>query len=71
MQVWFSKDKSKHKIFFSNDLTLAGTDIVKTYRQYLMNRFICVSGISADNDLIAKLNEEVFSLTTMQYDTAA
>ena len=39
--------------------------------QYLMNRFICVSGISADSDLIAKLNEEVFSLTTMQYDTAA
>ena len=134
--VWFSKDKSKHKIFFSNDLTLAGTDIVKIYRyrflvefefrnakgyaslercqarsmskyrthfnmsftslnclkmaakqsgipysisnlktlahgQYLMNRFICVSGISADSDLIDKLNEEVFSLTTMQYDTAA
>ena len=39
--------------------------------QYLMNRFICVSGISADSDLIAKLNEEVFSLTTMQYDIAA
>jgi hypothetical protein len=36
-----------------------------------MNRFIRVSGISADSDLIAKLNEEVFSLTTMQYDTAA
>ena len=134
--VWFSKDKSKHKIFFSNDLTLAGTDIVKIYRcrflvefefrnakgyaslercqarsmskyrthfnmsftslnclkmaakqsgilysisnlktlahgQYLMNRFICVSGISADSDLIAKLNKEVFSLTTMQYDAAA
>lgn len=134
--IWYSKDKSKHKIFFSNDLTLAGVDIVKTYRcrflvefefrnakgyaslekcqarstnkyrthfnmsftslnclkmaakqsgipysisnlktlahgQYLMNRFICVSGISADSDLIAKLNNEVFSLTTMQYDIAA
>ena len=38
--------------------------------QYLMNRFICVSGISADSDLITKLNNEVFSLTTMQYDIA-
>lgn len=92
--VWFSKDKSKHKIFFSNDLTLAGTDIVKinclkmaatqsgipysisnlkmlAHGQYLMNRFIRVSGISADSGLIAKLNKEVFSLTTMQYDAAA
>ena len=41
------------------------------YGQYLMNRSICVSGISADSDLIAKLNKEVFSLTTMQYDAAA
>jgi hypothetical protein len=133
--VWVSKDGSKHKIFFSNDLTFAGKDIVEIYRcrflvefefrnakgfaslercqarsmnkyrthfnmsfaslnclkmaawqcgipysisnlktlahgQYLMNRFICVSGISADSDLITKLNNEVFSLTTMQYDIA-
>ena len=126
--IWISKDGSKHKIFFSNDLTLAGADIVKIYRcrflvefefrnskgfaslekcqarstnklrthfnisftslnclklaakecgipysisnlktlahgQYLMNRFICVSGISPDSDLITKLNNEVFSLT--------
>jgi len=131
-----SKDGSKHKIFFSNDLTLAGVDIVKIYRcrflmefefrnakgyaslercqarsmskyrthfnmsftslnclkvaakdrgipysisnlktlvhgQYLMNRFIDVSGINADSDLITKLNQEVFSLTTMQLDVAA
>ena len=39
--------------------------------QYLMNRFICVSGISADSDLITKLNNEVFSLTTMQMEAAA
>ena len=134
--IWISKDGSKHKIFFSNDLTLAGADIVKIYRcrflvefefrnskgfaslekcqarstnklrthfnisftslnclklaakecgipysisnlktlahgQYLMNRFICVSGISPDSDLITKLNNEVFSLTTMQYKNAA
>ena len=134
--VWISKDGSKHKIFFSNDLTLAGVDIVKIYRcrflvefefrnakgfaslekcqarstnklrthfnmsftslnclkvaaresgipysisnlktfvhgQYLMNRFICVSGISADSNLITKLNNEVFSLTTMQMEAAA
>ena len=134
--IWISKDGSKHKIFFSNDLTLAGVDIVKIYRcrflvefefrnakgfaslekcqarstnklrthynmsftslnclkvaaresgipysisnlktlvhgQYLMNRFICVSGISADSDLITKLNNEVFSLTTMQIEAAA
>ena len=134
--VWISKDKSKHKIFFSNDLTLAGADIVKIYRcrflvefefrnakgfaslekcqarstrklrthfnmsftslnclkvaakdsgipysisnlktlvhgQYLMNRFIDVSGINADSELIKKLNQEVFSLTTMQIDVAA
>ena len=134
--VWISKDGSRHKIFFSNDLTLAGVDIVKIYRcrflvefefrnakgfaslekcqarstnklrthfnmsftslnclkvaakesgvpysisnlktlvhgQYLMNRFICVSGISADGDLIKKLNNEVFSLTTMQMEAAA
>lgn len=133
--VWVSKDGSKHKIFFSNDLTFAGKDIVEIYRcrflvefefrnakgfaslercqarsmnkyrthfnmsftslnclkmaawqcgipysisnlktlahgQYLMNRFICVSGISADSDLITKLNNEVFSLTTMQYNIA-
>ena len=133
--VWVSKDGSKHKIFFSNDLTFAGKNIVEIYRcrflvefefrnakghaslercqarsmnkyrthfnmsftslnclkmaakqcgipysisnlktlahgQYLMNRFICVSGISADSDLITKLNNEVFSLTTMQYDIA-
>ncbi len=134
--IWVSKDGSKHKIFFSNDLTLAGADIVKIYRsrflvefefrnakgyaslekcqarstkklrthfnmsftslnclkmaarecgipysisnlktlahgQYLMNRFICVSGISPDCELITKLNNEVFSLTTMQYRDAA
>ena len=134
--VWISKDGSRHKIFFSNDLTLAGVDIVKIYRcrflvefefrnakgfaslekcqarstnklrthfnmsftslnclkvaaresgvpysisnlktlvhgQYLMNRFICVSGISADSDLITKLNNEVFSMTTMQMEAAA
>ena len=134
--IWISKDGSKHKIFFSNDLTLAGVDIVKIYRcrflvefefrnakgfaslekcqarstnklrthynmsftslnclkvaaresgipysisnlktlvhgQYLMNRFICVSGISADSDLIKKLNNEVFSLTTMKMEAAA
>ena len=134
--VWISKDGSKHKIFFSNDLTLSGRGIVETYRcrflvefefrnakgfaslekcqarstnkfrthfnmsftslnclkvaardsgipysisnlktlvhgQYLMNRFIDVSGISADSDLIEKLNNEVFSLTTMQIGAAA
>ena len=134
--IWISKDGSRHKIFFSNDLTLAGVDIVKIYRcrflvefefrnakgfaslekcqarstnklrahfnmsftslnclkvaakesgvpysisnlktlvhgQYLMNRFICVSGISADSDLIKKLNNEVFSLTTMKMEAAA
>ena len=134
--VWISKDGSKHKIFFSNDLTLSGRGIVETYRcrflvefefrnakgfaslekcqarstkkyrthfnmsftslnclkvaardcgipysisnlktlvhgQYLMNRFIDVSGIHADTDLITKLNNEVFSLTTMQLDVAA
>jgi hypothetical protein len=133
--VWLSKDGSRHKIFFSNDLNLAGKDIVEIYRcrfleefeyrnakgyaslercqarsmnkyrthfnmsftslnclkmaawqcgipysisnlktlahgQFLMKRFICVSGISADSDLITKLNNEVFSLTTMQYDIA-
>ena len=30
--IWISKDKSKHKIFFSNDLTLAGVDIIKICR---------------------------------------
>ena len=134
--IWISKDGSRHKIFFSNDLTLSGLAIVETYRcrflvefefrnakgyaslekcqarsmnklrthfnlsftslnclkmaardcgipysisnlktlahgQYLMNRFICVSGISADSDLITKLNNEVFSLTTMQLGDAA
>lgn len=134
--IWISKDGSKHKIFFSNDLTLAGVDIVKIYRcrflvefefrnakgfaslekcqarsnnklrthfnmsftslnclkvaaresgipysisnlktlvhgQFLMNRFIRVSGISADSDLITKLNNEVFSLTTMQMEVVA
>ena len=29
--------------------------------QYLMNRFIDVSGINADSELIKKLNQEVFS----------
>ncbi len=134
--IWISKDKNKHKIFFSNDLTLSGHGIVETYRcrflvefefrnakgfaslekcqarstskirthfnmsftslnclkvaardsgipysisnlktlvhgQYLMNRFIDVSGIPADSDLIKKLNNEVFSLTTMLLNDAA
>ncbi|MCR4582629.1 MAG: hypothetical protein K5764_03635 [Prevotella sp.] len=30
--VLFSKDKSKHKIFFSNAITLSGHSIVETYR---------------------------------------
>ena len=39
--------------------------------QFLMNNFIRVSRISPDSDLIAKLNYEVFSLTTMQLGIAA
>ena len=39
--------------------------------QFLMNRFIRVSGISADSDLVTKLNNEVFSLTTMQMEVVA
>ena len=134
--VWLSGDGGRHKIFFSNDLTLAAASIVDIYRcrflvefefrnakgyaslekcqarswdklkthfnmsftslnclrmaarecgipysvsnlktlshgQFLMNRFIRVSGISPNSDLIAKLNYEVFSLTTMQSDIAA
>lgn len=134
--VWFSKDGSRHKIFFSNDLTLEPEDIVMIYRtrfqiefefrdgkghvslnccqarstnklrthfnmsftalnclkmaarkegvpysisnlktmahgQYLMKRFISVSGISPDSDLIKKLYQEILSLTSMTERPAA
>lgn len=134
--IWFSKDRKKHKIFFSNDLTLSPADIVKIYRtrfqiefgfreakgytslnkcqarstnklgmhfnlsftalnclkmaardagipysisnlktlahgQFLMERFICVSGINADSDLIQKLKNEVISLTALSERPAA
>ena len=134
--IWYSKDRKTHKIFFSNDLTLAGADIVKTYRsrfqiefefrnskgyasltkcqarstnkfrmhvnmsftslnclkmvakengiphsisnlktiahgQYLMKRFICVSGIKPDDEIIKKLNNEVVALTTLDIGLVA
>lgn len=39
--------------------------------EFLMKRFICVSGISPNSDLIDKLQEEVCSLTTMGWAKAA
>lgn len=128
--VWFSKDRKTHKIYFSNDLTLSGNDILRIYRtrfqeefefrqakgfasletcqarsykklmthfnmsftavnclkfaarslgipfsisnlktlargQYLMERFICVSGISPNSEIIKKLHNEVVALTTL------
>ncbi len=134
--VWFSEDGKKHKIFFSNDLSLSGVDIVRVYRtrfqiefefrnakgyaslnrcqarstnklrthfnmsftsmnclkmatremgldysvsnlktmahgQYLMKRFICVSGIEPDSNLISKLQNEVISLTSLVQRDAA
>ena len=133
--IWYSKDRKKHKIYFSNDLTLAGSDIVKVYKtrfhiefefrdakgyasltkcqarstnkfrthvnmsftslnclkmvakanripysisnlkklahgQYLMKRFIYVSGIKPDEEIIMKLNKEVTSLTTLDLGIA-
>lgn len=123
-------------LFFSNDLTLSGSDIVRVYRtrfqiefefrnakgyaslnrcqarstnklrthfnmsftsmnclkmavremgmgysvsnlktmahgQYLMKRFICVSGIKLDSNLISKLQNEVISLTSLTERDAA
>lgn len=134
--VWFSEDGKRHKIFFSNDLSLSGVHIVRVYRtrfqiefefrnakgyaslnrcqarstnklrthfnmsftsmnclkmaaremgldysvsnlktmahgQYLMKKFICVSGIELDSNLIFKLQNEVISLTSLvQRDSA-
>jgi len=39
--------------------------------EFLMNRFICVSGICPDSDLIDKLRAEVCSLTTMKWQKTA
>lgn len=134
--IWFSEDRKRHKIFFSNDLTFSGSDIVRVYRtrfqiefefrnakgyaslnrcqarstnklrthfnmsvtsmnclkmaaremgmdysvsnlktmahgQYLMKRFICVSGIKPDSNLISKLQNEVISLTSLTERDAA
>ena len=134
--IWFSGDRKIHKIFFSNDLTFSGSDIVRVYRtrfqiefefrnakgyaslnrcqarstnklrthfnmsftsmnclkmaaremgmdysasnlktmahgQYLMKRFICVSGIKPDSNLISKLQNEVISLTSLTERDAA
>ena len=134
--IWFSEDRKRHKIFFSNDLTFSGSDIVRVYRtrfqiefefrnakgyaslnrcqarstnklrthfymsftsmnclkmaaremgmdysvsnlktmahgQYLMKRFICVSGIKPDRNLISKLQNEVISLTSLTERDAA
>jgi len=134
--IWFFEDRKRHKIFFSNDLTFSGSDIVRVYRtrfqiefefrnakgyaslnrcqarstnklrthfnmsftsmnclkmaaremgmdysvsnlktvvhgQYLMKRFICVSGIKPDSNLISKLQNEVISLTSLTERDAA
>lgn len=132
--IWFSEDGKRHKIFFSNDLSLSGVDIVRVYRtrfqfefrnakgyaslnrcqarstnklrthfnmsftsmnclkmaaremgldysvsnlktmahgQYLMKRFICVSGIEPNCNLISKLQNEVISLTSLVQRDAA
>lgn len=134
--IWISDDGKRHKIFFSNDLTLEPADIIRIYRtrfqiefefreakgyaslnkcqarstnklwthfnlsftalnclkmaamemgipysisnlktmvhgQYLMKRFILVSGISPDCDLINQLYQEVISLTALAQRTAA
>lgn len=39
--------------------------------QYLMKRFICVSGIEPDSNLISKLQNEVISLTSLVQRDAA
>ena len=39
--------------------------------QYLMKRFICVSGIEPDSNLISKLQNEVISLTSLVQRNAA
>lgn len=39
--------------------------------EFLMNRFICVSGITPNSDLINKLRREVCSLTTMDWAMTA
>lgn len=30
--IWFSEERKRHKIFFSNDLSLSGADIIRVYR---------------------------------------
>ena len=39
--------------------------------QYLMKRFICVSSIKPDSNLISKLQNEVISLTSLTERDAA
>jgi hypothetical protein len=39
--------------------------------QYLMGRFICVSGISPDSEIIKKLHNEVVALTTLSLKEAS
>lgn len=41
------------------------------HAQYLMNRFICVSGLSPNSELINKLNKEVITLTRLDIKPAA
>lgn len=134
--IWYSKDRTRRKIFFTTDFTLSYHGIVDVYRtrfqeeycfrdtkdylslckcqarnmrksrlnynmsftalncmkyvawengidfsisnmktiihgEFLMNRFICVSGIKPDSNLITKLRHEVCSLTTMDWTKAA
>lgn len=38
---------------------------------YLLKRFICVSGIKPDSELIKQLNQEIISLTAMAEKYAA
>jgi len=134
--IWFSDDYNRHKIYFSNRLSLTAIEILEVYKSrfqiefnfrsgkgyaslnkcqarsmnklrthfnmsftsinclklvakengipfsisslktmvhahYLMNRFISVSGISPNNDLIDKLNKEVITLTRLDKKSVA
>lgn len=133
--IWYSQEHSRHKIFFSDDTSLSGEEIISVYRtrfqiefefrtakgfaslnkcqarstaklrthfnmsfasvnclklaaaekgipfsisnlktlvhgEYLMQRFICVSGIEPDSEIIDKFRNEIYALTTLERPAA-